>query len=139
MRKIYRKYIFWNNLLKISYILEEDSELSDWSDDDEVQIIPNFSFTHVEESNQLLPKFEKKPVTHLPGVKEPLKPPETISDFENCDMPWSPEAAQEWISENLMPPYWLEESDSKALKAVVEVTNPMPDAHYVNIIGKHIQ
>ena len=32
---------------------------------------------------------------------------------ENCDLPLSAEAAQAWISENLMPPYWIETTDSK--------------------------
>lgn len=91
--------------------LDEDSELSEWSDEEEIQTF--ISFPQIDDPKPFLPKFEKKPVTHLPGVKQPLKPPETISDFENCDLPLSAEAAQAWISENLMPPYWIETTDSK--------------------------
>ena len=93
------------------HVLDEDSELSEWSDDEDPVFESNFfNFAKIEDENSsakpFLPKFEKKPVTHLPGVKEPLKPPETISDFENCDLPLTPAAAQAWISEHLMPPYW---------------------------------
>ena len=108
----------WNfhnvNQLFVYIFSDEDSELSEWSEDEDPVFESNFfNFAKPEDTKSsasakqpFLPKFEKKPVTHLPGVKEPLKPPETISDFENCDLPLTPAAAQAWISEHLMPPYW---------------------------------
>ena len=45
--------------------------------------------------------------------------------------------AKEWLEDNLIPPYWTTEIDSKSSYAL-EVTNPMPDAHYVQDIDSYL-
>ena len=45
--------------------------------------------------------------------------------------------AKEWLEDNLIPPYWTTEIDSKFSYAL-EVTNPMPDSHYVQDIDTYL-
>jgi hypothetical protein len=118
-----------------------DSDLSDWSDDGE-QIFERNNFGQFvinDQEPKILSSLEtvvlnfhrpKKPVTHLPGLAAALEPPQPITELDNCEPEVSEEEAKEWLRDHLMPPYWLEEADSKSM-CLLEITNPMPDANYV--------
>lgn len=113
------------------------SDLSDWSDDDE----ESFAFREIpslvrqlNKSVASTPPKKKTVITHLPGVSMPLQPPQCMPEFEGNAIEVSVLEARKWLAENLMPPYWSEETDSKALAPIIEVTNPMPDAQFVKII-----
>ncbi len=119
-----------------------DSDLSDWTDDefdpeDEwKRSIFDGAFekafaeqTSINKPITFVIPRPKKPVTHLPGVREPLRPPVPICDDDRVGK--LPEDSKEDQEKNLMPPYWLDTNMDGRNKFAVSVTNPMPDAHYV--------
>ena len=44
---------------------------------------------------------------------------------------------KEWLENHLIPPYWIEEPDARA-SILVNITNPMPDSHYVHAIESYL-
>lgn len=103
---------------KLTPVCKFFPELSDWSlsDDDE----------NIIEPNQPL-QTETKEV-FLPGCNTPLQPPVPVSTLPGKYIDSGTNNAEKWLSENVLPPYWILETDGRN-KFPLKISSTNPSAN----------
>ena len=95
----------------------EDSELSEWSEDDSTVIsspVQDPPLSPDKQPKKKLPEF-------LPGCSTPLSPPGKIPPSGTL-ISTDPNSSKSWLQARVLPQYWVKERDGKTHAFPVEVT-----------------